>query len=387
MLHLPSGAPRAIAISLLMLVLTPAVALAQADSAPTPTQQQSTSGSFGFSPISSLDFLMPPIQDLAKGGIALVAGMEQSAIYTTTDPALTYDNKGVIDKVAVTRSIASGALALVVALVGLTLIMRSHRGQGSEDVRELVPRLVFGVAMLAAMPLLVQEAVDANNAMCAALGVDSIESVMPVNLSDDVGGALLVLLFVLAYLVLTFLLLFSMLTRLVALDTFIVLAPLAAVLWIHPLTQGYARLWNKWFIATVFGQFLMLATLRLATALPSSVMAAQDGTTGVILGIVVGIAELFFARRMLSFLASEGLAGSGSGMGMALAAAGLLLRRPGSSAAIAPVAAAAPGPRTTVTQIGSSVGSGWGSLAPRETALAAPSVQRALPAPSAATRV
>ena len=318
--------------------------------------QTAPSGSFGFNPLSALDWLTPVFQGLASDTAAIVTQVQAWDVFVHTDPKNTYQLDDLVTMRDTMTGAAVAALACVVALVGLTVIVRSHRGQSNEDIRELVPRLVLGVALLIAMPALCALAIDGNNALCGLLRVNSIGELLPVNVGGDPGNALLLVLFFLAYVFLALLLLFALISRLGLVDVLLVLAPLAAVLWIHPLTQHYARLWTKTFVAAVFGQFLMLLCLRLAGVLSH---ALSTETMPAALAVFVGVAVLFLARRMLSFLATEGLSGGLDPLalgGMALAAYGAM-RGPGAVAAVA--GAAAPAAASTA----GAVGSGWGSLA------------------------
>jgi len=321
-----------------------------------PSGPSGSSGSFGFNPLSALDWLTPVFQGLASDTAATVTGMQSWDVFVHTDPKNTYQLADLVAMRDTMTTAAAAGLACIVALIGLTVIVRSHRGQSNEDIRELVPRLVLGVALLIAMPALCALAIDGNNALCGLLRVGSIGELLPVNVGGDPGNALLLVLFFLAYVFMAFLLLFAMISRLGLVDVLLVLAPLAAVLWIHPKSQLYAQLWTKTFVAAVFGQFLMLLCLHLAGVLSK---ALSTETMPAALGVIVGIAILFLARRMLGFLSSEGLSGGLDPLalgGMALAAAGAL-RGTGAVGAVA--GAAAPAAASTA----GTIGSGWGSLA------------------------
>jgi hypothetical protein len=70
----------------------------------------------------------------------------------------------------------------------------------------------------------------------------------------------------------------QLLMRLALVDILLVLAPLAAVLWILPQTQGWAGLWAQRFVSTVFAQFVQMLALSLGldllTKLPNNGAAA-----------------------------------------------------------------------------------------------------------------
>jgi len=63
--------------------------------------------------------------------------------------------------------------------------------------------------------------------------------------------------------IMAILLLIQQLMRLALVDVLLILAPLAAVLWILPESQAWGRLWGRLFVATVFVQAVQVLTLRL----------------------------------------------------------------------------------------------------------------------------
>jgi hypothetical protein len=76
--------------------------------------------------------------------------------------------------------------------------------------------------------------------------------------------------------------------RLALVDVLLILAPLAALLWILPQSQAWGRLWGTLFVGTVFAQCVQVLTLRLgfdlATAMPPATAA---GLVQPLLGIAV----------------------------------------------------------------------------------------------------
>ena len=110
----------------------------------------------------------------------------------------------------------------------------------------------------------------------------------------------------------------QLLMRLALVDILLVLAPLAAVLWILHQTQGWAGLWAQRFVSTVFGQFVQMLALSLGldllTKLPTNGAAA-------LLQPLLGIAVLAVGLKIPSLMGG-GLAGGNVVGTVAGAAAG-----------------------------------------------------------------
>jgi hypothetical protein len=144
--------------------------------------------------------------------------------------------------------------------------------------------------------------------------------------------------------VLLVLLVLQLLMRLALVDILLVLAPLAAALWILPQTQGWASLWAQRFVSTVFAQFVQMLALSLGldllTKLPTNGAAALLQP---LLGIAVLAVGLKIPGLMGGALAGGNVMGTvtsaatGAAVGMGTRAmAGLALR---GGRAAAPVAA------------------------------------------------
>ena len=105
-------------------------------------------------------------------------------------------------------------------------------------------------------------------------------------------------------------LLIQQLMRLALVDVLLILAPLAALLWILPQSQAWGRLWGRLFVGTVFAQAVQVLTLRLgfslATGLPPLSAAG-------LLQPLLGIAVLALAFKI------PGLMGGGAAGGTVVA--------------------------------------------------------------------
>ena len=93
---------------------------------------------------------------------------------------------------------------------------------------------------------------------------------------------------ILIAIVMAILLAVQQLMRLALVDALLILAPLAALLWILPQSQGWGRLWGRLFVGTVFAQAVQVLVLRLgfnlATEFPPLTAA---GLLQPLLGIAV----------------------------------------------------------------------------------------------------
>ena len=150
---------------------------------------------------------------------------------TQTPPSGTYASPTVQALWNVTRTIADAALVLVAMVGGFNLIGRMHAGVTYHEAMELIPRLVLGALLAHTSLTWGQLAIDANNALCQAIGQASL----PAWSQADVGTQLLVdVIGVLIYLVTSLLLLLQMLMRLALIDVLLVVSPLALVCWVLP---------------------------------------------------------------------------------------------------------------------------------------------------------
>jgi len=87
-------------------------------------------------------------------------------------------------------------------------------------------------------------------------------AVQAIQASQDLFRAL----FAMALVVALVILVLAYVIRTALLDVLIVVAPLAALCTVLPETRGYARLWLRLYMATLFMQALQLIILRVATA-------------------------------------------------------------------------------------------------------------------------
>jgi len=228
------------------------------------------------------------LNGLAGALHALVGSVLGSSLnfITQTPPAGSYASPTVEALWNVVRGIADAALVLVALVSGFNLIARAQTSATYPDALEFFPRLALGALLANTSLWWGQLVIDANNALCQAVG----QATLPAWDRVDVGTQLLVdVIGILIYLVTSLLLLLQMLMRLALVDVLLVVSPLALLCWILPQTQGWARLWTSTFFGSVFTQFVQVVTLRLGGSLLTEVtpMAPDAALLAVFLGVAV----------------------------------------------------------------------------------------------------
>jgi hypothetical protein len=170
---------------------------------------------------------------------------------------------------------------------------------------EVLPRLVLGGIPINTAGWWCRLAIDANNAACGVFGAPTIADVVSTALRvavNHMAGVLMVLVVV----VMAILLVIQQLMRLALVDVLLMLAPLAALLWILPQSQAWGRLWGRLFVGTVFAQAVQVLTLRLGFNLTTGLAPL---TAAGLLQPLLGIAVLALALKV------PGLMGGGAAGG------------------------------------------------------------------------
>jgi hypothetical protein len=164
---------------------------------------------------------------------------------------LSYDNDTIQQFAAASRALANGLLAVVALVGGFNVMFRPYLGSSYASALELLPRFLLGAILVNTTGWWVRLAIGVNNALCGVFGAGP-----PPNLADTLARSMLPtdLLIGLIYVVMGLLLVLQQLMRLALVDVLIILAPLAAILWILPQTHGWGRLWGSLFVGTVFAQ-------------------------------------------------------------------------------------------------------------------------------------
>jgi hypothetical protein len=278
----------------------------------------------GVAPATVEHILADVLSGLAKDfGDAIVGFINDVNFITHTPENLSYNNDLVKHFAAATQVLADGLLAVVVLVGGYNVMLRPYLGSTYAGAREFLPRLVLGGILINTAAWWCRLAIDANNAACGVFGAPTIADVMSDAMrvtSTPMAGVLMVLVVV----VMAVLLAIQQLMRLALVDVLLILAPLAALLWILPQSQCWGRL----FAGTVFAQAVQVLTLRLgfnlATGLPPLSAAG-------LLQPMLGIAVLALALKIPGLMGGGGAGGNvvssvlstavGAGVGVGVRAA------------------------------------------------------------------
>lgn len=266
-----------------------------------------------------------PVRDLIRGNLA-----SQFNFLTVTRPEHTAGLAQVRQFHDTARAIANGALALILIAGGYNLLFRRHLTGDEQGVAPLLGRTIL--AGLAANTALLPGGgepqgwvvwfIGLNNALIDAttrtlpLSFDTLfaaGALDPLNPADwvRIGAGLLLALVILAVLMLVLLLwVLQMIVRLALLNLLLALAPLALLLWVLPQTAGWAALWWRLFLPTLFCQFLQVAALGLAARLSSTLYRPAE----------LALAPLMSIATLVLVLKLPGLLGAGFRQGQSLSA-------------------------------------------------------------------
>jgi hypothetical protein len=290
------------------------------------------------------------LKDLTSGVTSAVATFFESLNFITRTPKeLSYQEDYVVRFEGVMRALSYGLLAVIGMVAGFNLLWRPALGMPVPGATQILPRLVLGAILITTADDWTRLAIDVNNAACDLV----VGETLPQNLTELAWSSVepVMLLAFLIRAVLLVLLVLQLLMRLALVDILLVLAPLAAVLWILPQTQGWASLWAQRFGSTVFAQFVQMLALSLGlnllTKLPTNGAAALIQP---LLGIAVLAVGLKIPGLMGGALAGGNVVGTvagaakGAAVGMGTRTlAGFALRGGGAAAgAVASSRAAAP---------------------------------------------
>lgn len=240
----------------------------------------------------------------------VVDGVMSSSLnfITQTPPAGSYESPTVYALWNAQRLIGNAALTLVALWGGFNLMVREQIGAPYHEAMELFPRLALGALLLNTSLWWGQLAIDANNAMCLAIGATQLPAW---GQADPNSNVFVNALSILIYLVASLLLLLQMLMRLALIDVLLVVSPLALLCWVLPQTQGWARLWSSTFFAAVFTQFVQVVTLVLGGSLLTDL--APLAADAALLSLFAGVAVLALTLKIPGLLRSR----TGDGLGFA----------------------------------------------------------------------
>jgi hypothetical protein len=231
-------------------------------------------------------------------GDAIVGFINDVNFLTRTPENLSYNDTVVQEFAAATRLLANGLLAVVVLVGGFNVMMGPYIRFPYHHVLELLPRLVLGGILINTATWWCRLAIDANNAICDVFGGHGLAGVVA-GIQRVAGVPIAGVVMLLIAVVMTIALAAQQLMRLALVDVLIVLAPLAALLWILPQTQAWGGLWGRLFVGTVFAQAVQVLTLRLGFNLATGLSPiTAPGIVEPLLGIAILALALKIPRMM-----------------------------------------------------------------------------------------
>lgn len=163
------------------------------------------------------------------------------------------------------------------------------------QMRWVIPRVLLAVALVHSSLLFAQLLIDLNNALGevartlgGGMSTDNLpwsstlstDSVQHLRLTDDLFHCIFDVALVIALVILGM----AYVIRSALLDVLIVVAPLAALCMVLLETRGYARLWTRLFLTTVFMQAVQLLVLRVASV---TALNRESGVASSIYGIAI----------------------------------------------------------------------------------------------------
>ena len=240
-------------------------------------------------------------------------------ILTGTPEHLTYGHWLVQQAWTVVWAVASGALAVILAWMGLSLIIADHLGRQQVGWREMVPRLALGLVAAASSLWWCALVLDVAHAVSGFIAVslnvtpgDLLRAPLNVLLTAVQAGSVgMALLFAVLYLVYGFFVLYvlvQMILRLALIDILLALAPIALGLWMLPHTAGWGRHWLRLFMTTTFQQAIQLIALGLGFGFLHEVaqIAAFEPVQDLIWKLLMSLAFVYMATRVPSMLGNAG---------------------------------------------------------------------------------
>lgn len=238
-----------------------------------------------------------------RGFIDWATGLGGSSLnfITRTPPEGTYASPTVRNLWEFFRGLANVLLAVIVLWGGFGIVLKEQTRSPYPELLELLPRLVLA-ALAANLTLdFARFLIDVNNGIAEAVGQTELPGYDHASPTQQgIAGVLSAL----AYGIVALLLVFQMLIRLALIDVLIVLAPIAALLWVLPQTQTWTRWWGELFPTTVFQQAIQMMALRLGAAL--MVELTPGSVENAVLTLLLGIAVCYLTLKIPSLLRSRG---------------------------------------------------------------------------------
>jgi len=263
-----------------------------------------------------MDFLRDPVAwfwqmvvNAIKGSAGDVSSVVGRFLFSTTDVlggGRPFTEGSVIARFQPTAVAISDAALAAVVIWACYQVMFSHGMRSLYSIRVLLPRLLLAVVLVNFSLPLIQAAIDVDNALCAAVLAIGV-GIDPSQLLDTrdaatgpaLGLAVLAALFGgYAVLGVAYVLRYSLLIVLA------ITAPPAALLFVLPETQHYARKWGALLVSSLLMQPLQLLILQVGLQLDLGTAAVNPARH------LFSLATLLLAFKVPGALSATSSAGS-----------------------------------------------------------------------------
>jgi hypothetical protein len=277
-------------------------------------------------------------------------------VITHTPASMTYQQPLVVDKHDALLHVVDWGFAAALVVMGILVILGPSSPLSFPTAGEILPRVV--IAYIAAHSSLQWGAwfIDASNALCSAVAP---ADPFPLSSSTDLGSAFALLGLALLYGFMALFLGLFMFARVQLIAVLLILAPLAAVLWVLPgRPRQWGELWMDLFFSNLFVQFIQVLALSFGVEL----LKTSGGDSAGFLQFLSGAATLLLVFRIPSLVNAAVGGGATSFLGIValwrgLQHMGIRTLSEGAQRSMSEAAAQAPGaawsfarhPRATVT--------------------------------------
>ncbi len=234
----------------------------------------------------------------------------EDSVITHTPPTMTYQQASVIDKHDALVAAVDWGFAAALAIMGLLVMLGPRSPLSFAEAGEIVPRLV--IAYIGAHSSLQWGTwfIDLSNALCTAVAP---ADPFPAGAAADGQTAFALLGLALVYGFMALFLSLFMFARVQLIAVLLILAPLAAVLWVVPgRPRQWGELWLDLFFSNLFVQFIQVLTLNLGVGL----MQTAGGDSVGFRQFLSGAASLLLVFRIPSLVAAGVGGGATSFLGL-----------------------------------------------------------------------
>lgn len=216
----------------------------------------------------------------------------ENNVVTHTPASMTYQQPLVIEKHDALLQVVDWGFAAALVIMGILVILGPNSPLSFPAAGEILPRVV--IAYIAAHSSLQWGAwfIDVSNALCAAVAP---ADPFPLASNPDLGTAFALLGLALLYGFMALFLGLFMFARVQLIALLLILAPLAAVLWVLPgRPRQWGELWIDLFFSNLFVQFIQVLALNFGVGL----LQTAAGDSAGFIQFLSGAATLLLVFRI-----------------------------------------------------------------------------------------